>query len=244
MAGGRLDDHHSALRRWRRFACPHRVQLVGLRHRHLSCEQAVAERPDRLARRRDRHDSAGLDHGNAIADLAHHVGRVRHDDDRPALALELVQTVQALLLEALVADGEHLVDEQHVGFDVHGDREAEPDVHARGVETHLVVDELLELRERDDVVEATLDLPARAVPATTRSGRCCPCPTARAGSPRRARASPPDVPRTTIWPEVGCRMPAMHLSSVDLPEPFRPRIPSVSPLRTSNSTSLSAQKSS
>ena len=36
----------------------------------------------------------------------------------------------------------------------------------------------------------------------------------------------------------------MHLSSVDLPEPLRPRIPRVSPVWTSNSTSLSAQKSS
>ena len=36
----------------------------------------------------------------------------------------------------------------------------------------------------------------------------------------------------------------MHLSKVDLPEPFRPRIPTVSPSRTCNETSLSAQKSS
>ena len=80
--------------------------------------------------------------------------------------LELVYAVQALLLEALVADCEHLVDEQHVGFDVHRDREAETDVHARGVEPHLVVDELLELGERHDVVEATLDLTAREARAT------------------------------------------------------------------------------
>ena len=51
-------------------------------------------------------------------------------------------------------------------------------------------------------------------------------------------------PRTTIWPEVGCKMPAMHLSRVDLPEPLRPMIPKVSPVLTSNSTSRSAQKSS
>jgi len=67
----------------------------------------------------------------------------------------------ALLLESFVPDGEYLVDEQHVRLDVHRDREAEAHIHARRVETNLVVDELLELRERDDVVEATLDLAAR-----------------------------------------------------------------------------------
>ena len=36
----------------------------------------------------------------------------------------------------------------------------------------------------------------------------------------------------------------MHLSKVDLPEPLRPRMPTVSPSRTVSDTSLSAQKSS
>ena len=36
----------------------------------------------------------------------------------------------------------------------------------------------------------------------------------------------------------------MHLSSVDLPDPLRPRIPTVSPVSTCTSTSRSAQKSS
>ena len=48
---------------------------------------------------------------------------------------------------------EHLVDEEDVGVDVHGDREPEPHVHARRVVPHLHVDELLELGERHDLVE-------------------------------------------------------------------------------------------
>ena len=40
---------------------------------------------------------------------------------------------------------------------------------------------------------------------------------------------------------VGLRMPAMHLSRVDLPQPFRPRMPNVSPWLISTLTSLSAQ---
>ena len=82
------------------------------------------------------------------------------DDDRAALVLELVHAVEALALERLVADREHLVDEQHVGVDVDGDREAEAHVHARRVVLHLLVDELLELGELDDVVEARLDVRA------------------------------------------------------------------------------------
>ena len=79
---------------------------------------------------------------------------------RPS-SLELLHPVEALLLEALVADGEHLVDEQDVGLDVDRHGEAQTDVHARRVVLHLVVDELLELGELDDLVEALADLPAR-----------------------------------------------------------------------------------
>src|SRR3984885_3322101 len=55
---------------------------------------------------------------------------------------------------------------------------------------------------------------------------------------------PASLPRTATSPLVGCRTPQMHLSNVDLPEPFRPRIPTVSPSRTVTATSRSAQKSS
>ena len=45
-----------------------------------------------------------------------------------------------------------------VGVDVHGHREPEPHEHARGVELHLVVHEVLELGELDDVVEDPVGL--------------------------------------------------------------------------------------
>ena len=63
------------------------------------------------------------------------------------------ELVEALLLERRVADREHLVDQQDVGVDLDRGREREPDVHARGVVLELEVDELLELGEREDVVE-------------------------------------------------------------------------------------------
>ena len=64
------------------------------------------------------------------------------------------ELVEAFLLEGGVADREHLVDQQDVGVDLDRDREGEPDVHPRGVVLELEVHEILELREREDVVEA------------------------------------------------------------------------------------------
>ena len=55
-------------------------------------------------------------------------------------------------------DSQHLVHHQHVGVDIHGHGEAQPHVHARRVELHLVVDELLELGEGHDLVEMPVDV--------------------------------------------------------------------------------------
>ena len=75
--------------------------------------------------------------------------------------LELRDLAEALALELLVADGEHLVEEEHVGADVRGDREPEPHEHARRVRPHRQVDELLELGERHDLVHHLPDPRAR-----------------------------------------------------------------------------------
>ena len=45
-----------------------------------------------------------------------------------------------------------------VGLEERGDREPEPHLHAARVELHLPVDRVLELGERDDLVEALGDL--------------------------------------------------------------------------------------
>ena len=89
------------------------------------------------------------------------LGRVvRDEDDRAAALLELEHLAEALPLERLVADREHLVEQQHVRVEVRRDREAEPHVHPRGVRAHGPVDRLLELGEGDDLVEALADLGA------------------------------------------------------------------------------------
>ena len=74
---------------------------------------------------------------------------------------EALERVHALLLEALVADGEHLVEQQDVEVDLDRDRVREPHLHPRGVVLQLLVDEPLQLGERDDLVVATLELAER-----------------------------------------------------------------------------------
>ena len=89
-----------------------------------------------------------------VAHVDHRLHRVRDDDDRLAVVLQLGEALQAFALEGLVADGEDLVHEQYVGLDVDRHREPEAHVHARGVVLHRLVDELADAGEVDDVVEA------------------------------------------------------------------------------------------
>ena len=45
------------------------------------------------------------------------------EQDRPALAADLAHFAEALPLERHVADGQNLIDEQHLRFEVRGDGE-------------------------------------------------------------------------------------------------------------------------
>ena len=70
----------------------------------------------------------------------------------------LGQLLVALALEGFVADRQHLVDQEHVGVDVDGHRERQPDVHAGRVVLHRLVDEGPDTGEVDDLVEASPEL--------------------------------------------------------------------------------------
>ena len=109
----------------------------------------------------DRHHAALLEQHRAVAEALDRAHVVRHEEDRAALLLQPEELVEALLLEAGVADREHLVDQQHVGIDLDRDREREAHRHARGVVLQPHVEEVLELGEGDDRVEARLGLLAR-----------------------------------------------------------------------------------
>ena len=81
------------------------------------------------------------------------------EQDGLAAPAEFRELVEALVREALVADGQHFVDEQHVGVDMDRDRKPEAHVHARRIGLHGRVDELAQLGELDDLVEPLLNLP-------------------------------------------------------------------------------------
>ena len=75
---------------------------------------------------------------------------MRDEDERLARALELARTSRGPVRERLVADREHLVDEEHVGIAVRGDREAEPHGHSGRVGLHGRVEELLDAGKPHD----------------------------------------------------------------------------------------------
>ena len=125
---------------------------VGLGGEHLP----VAD--DRLVRRPVELDAAVAQQHRPLAQPLDLRRVVRDEDDRAAALLELEDLAEALALERLVADREDLVEQEHVRVEVRGDREAEPHVHPRRVRAHRPVDRVLELGERDDLVEALADL--------------------------------------------------------------------------------------
>src|SRR5205085_9634181 len=78
---------------------------------------------DDLAGRTERPEVAMVEPADPIAHAAHRTQRVGDDDDRLPIATERGKLLAASSLELLVAHGEHLVDQQHVGLDVDGHRE-------------------------------------------------------------------------------------------------------------------------
>ena len=145
-------------RRDRRLAGPH-----SRRPAPRSAGSTSSARPAgsaRSPRGQDRRTHlAGAQQHRALAEPLHGRRVVGDEDDRPASLLELGDPGEALPLERLVADGEHLIEQENVGVEEGGDREAKAHVHPRRVRADRPVDGLLELRESDDLVEALLELP-------------------------------------------------------------------------------------
>ena len=197
---------------------------------------------DHLARRTDLHQVAVLKQRELVTQCAHGAERVRHDHDRLAALLELGELLRALPLEALVADRQHLVDEEDVGIDVDCDREAQTHVHARRVVLDRRVDELGQAGEVHDFVEAVLELLLRH-PEDRAVEVHVPRPDSSGWKPAPSSNSAEILPCVEIEPRSGRRIRAMHLSKVLLPEPFSPMSPKVVPFGMSNDTPLSASNS-
>ena len=122
----------------------------------LVCEQTPILRDRFAGVAVEELNSVAQQHG-AIAEPLDRLSVVGDEDDRAAPPLELVDLPEALPLELLVTDREYLVQEQHIGLDVRGDREAEAHVHAGGVRAHRQVDEPLQFGEGDDLVHQLAD---------------------------------------------------------------------------------------
>ena len=101
----------------------------------------------------DRDDAAPVQQQPTVTVTQHRLHLMRDEDDRPALSLEPLEVRQAPFLECGVTHRQHLVEQQHLGVNLGGDREREPHDHAGREVLQLQVDERLELRERDDLVE-------------------------------------------------------------------------------------------
>ena len=113
---------------------------------------------DDFLRRPDLHEVAMTEPGDPVAQVLHRRQAVADEHDGLALVAHLGELLVALALEGLIADRQHLVDQQDVGVDIDGDREPEPDVHARRVVLHRLVDEGADAGEVDDLVEAAPEL--------------------------------------------------------------------------------------
>ena len=76
------------------------------------------------------HDPAFIDPHRFVTEAFHQTKRVRDEENRLVPATELGEFVEALVGEALVADGEHLVHQQDIRVHVDGDGKPEAHVHA------------------------------------------------------------------------------------------------------------------
>ena len=93
-------------------------------------------------------DAAAIEQQAVVAERCDAFELVGHDHDRQAAPDHLANPVERLPLEPVVADGEHLVDDQDVGTHVRGDREPKPRVHPARIALDRGVDELAQFRER------------------------------------------------------------------------------------------------
>ena len=99
-------------------------------------------------------DPALIEPQRPLAEPADRAEVVRHEDDCPPGALQILHPADAAALELRVADGERLVDDEHVGLEVGRDGERQPQPHPRGVALQRRVEEALDAGEGGDLVEA------------------------------------------------------------------------------------------
>ena len=167
---------------------------------------------------------------------------VTDEEDRDAALLELPQLGHAALLETRVSDGERFVHDEDVRIDVDHHRECQPHVHAGGIRLYRHFDEIADVCEFHDAADASANL--RLGQPQHSAVEKDVFPAGEFGIEPRAELQQRAMrPFSSTEPDVGVSVPQISCSSVDLPEPLRPTMPTVEPWGTSNVTSWSAQKS-
>ena len=122
-----------------------------------------------------------------LAQAAHVPHVVRDEQHRLAAGYHPAQALERAPAKRGVAHREHFIDEHDVGVAVNRDAESEPGVQPRGVAFHRRIDQPLDFRELDDLVEPAIE----ADPLLQRRGK------------GRRRGVPPIEPEPEPWPIAG-----------------------------------------
>ena len=105
--------------------------------------------------------AAPVEPQHARAQSLHICHGVRDEQDRHALAAQLVDLSHAALAEVVVPDSQRLVDQQHLRFDMDRHRKREPNQHSAGVGLDRLVDEVADLGKLLDLRAALAEFPPR-----------------------------------------------------------------------------------
>ena len=117
--------------------------------RSAVCEQ-LGIQVDDVVRTAEVDRPAMFEEERAPAESFHHGGVVRNEQQSHAAGKEEVDGTCTLELKPGVPDGQRLIDDQDVRFDVSGHRKGETDNHAAGVSLDRLLDEIADLRIRGD----------------------------------------------------------------------------------------------
>ena len=170
---------------------------------------------------------------------AHIVADKQH---RRTSVLNILDTPHTFILKSGVTYRKGLVDDQQVRRCIDGDCKRQPDIHAAGIYLYRLIYEAADICECGNAVEALISLASRqtqngGIQVNIFTAGKLRIETSTQFQKRRDAAASPNIP------DVGVRVPQIICSNVDLPDPFRPIIPTVSPRRTSNDRSRRAQNS-
>ena len=176
------------------------------------------------------------------AEIADNGGIVAHKEDGAPLPRDGAHPPDAFLLKLHIPDSEDLIHNQNLRFQMGGDREGEAHIHPAGIAFDRGVQEFLDVREGDDLVKLSFDLDAHHAKDRAVEENVLPARQFRvkAGADfKQAR----DLAFEVNAARVGSVMRLKILSSVLLPAPFRPMMPSTSPRLTSNEMFFRARNS-